>query len=150
MAMVSNFKFIPYVNILQNFAQNVRKQKWPSILSWSVRTLLTSVGTSFTRVPHRFIESKTFTLCWMVSLSTNGTDVWFSNSNADHHQKQVLRPTYERFMIFNFFFFLKFFGGHMSFLGATGTPVLDFWWRLLWVSKPEWVLPYSLFLRRRM
>ena len=27
----------------------------------------------------------------------------------------------------------------MSFLGATGTPVLDFWWRLLWVSKPEWV-----------
>ena len=33
----------------------------------------------------------------------------------------------------------------MSFLGATGTPVLDFWWRLLWVSTPEWVLPYSLF-----
>ena len=39
-----------------------------------------------------------------------------------------------------FFFFLKVFGGHMSFFGATGTPVLDFWWRLLWVSKPEWVL----------
>ena len=33
----------------------------------------------------------------------------------------------------------------MSFFLATGTPVLDFWWRLLWVSKPEWVLPYSLF-----
>ena len=31
----------------------------------------------------------------------------------------------------------------MSFFGATGTPVLDFWWRLLWVSKPEVVLPYS-------
>ena len=29
------------------------------------------------------------------------------------------------------------------FFGATGNPVLDFWWRLLWVSKPEWVLPYS-------
>ena len=46
----------------------------------------------------------------------------------------------------SFFFFLKFFLlGHidMSFFGATGTPVLDFWWRLLWVSKPEWVLPYS-------
>ena len=27
--------------------------------------------------------------------------------------------------------------------GATDTPVSDFWWRLLWVSKPEWVLPYS-------
>ena len=26
----------------------------------------------------------------------------------------------------------------MSYFGATGTPVLDFWWRLLWVSKPEW------------
>ena len=31
--MVSNFKFIPYLNILQNFVQNVRKPKWPSILS---------------------------------------------------------------------------------------------------------------------
>ena len=28
------------------------------------------------------------------------------------------------------------------FCGATDTPVLDFWWCLLWVSKPEWVLPY--------
>ena len=28
------------------------------------------------------------------------------------------------------------------FCGATDTPVLVFWWRLLWVSKPEWVLPY--------
>ena len=28
------------------------------------------------------------------------------------------------------------------FCGATDTPVLDFWWRLLWVSKSEWVLPY--------
>ena len=24
-------------------------------------------------------------------------------------------------------FFYKVFGGHMSFFGATGTPVLDFW-----------------------
>ena len=29
------------------------------------------------------------------------------------------------------------------FCGATDTPILDFWWRLLWVLKPEWVLPYS-------
>ena len=35
---------------------------------------------------------------------------------------------------------------HMSFFGATGTPVLDFWWCILWVLKPEWVLPYSLFV----
>ena len=38
-------------------------------------------------------------------------------------------------------FFLNVFG----FFGATGTPVLDFWWRLLWVLKPESVLPYSIF-----
>ena len=48
----------------------------------------------------------------------------------------------------NFFFllfFLSLFVGHihMSYFGATGTPVLDFWWCLFWVSKPEWVLPYS-------
>ena len=29
--------------------------------------------------------------------------------------------------------------------GATGTTVLDFWWRLLWDSKPGWFLPYLLF-----
>ena len=43
-------------------------------------------------------------------------------------------------------FFLSFFfcwtHSHVLFW-ATGTPVLDFWWRLLWVSKPEWVLLYS-------
>ena len=33
----------------------------------------------------------------------------------------------------------------MSFLGTTGTPALEFWWHLLWGSKAEWVLPYSLF-----
>ena len=38
------------------------------------------------------------------------------------------------------------FAGHTCpFWGATGTPVLDFWWHFLWVLKPEWVLPYSLF-----
>ena len=34
-------------------------------------------------------------------------------------------------------FYFKIFGG------ATDTPILDFWWCFLWVSKPEWVLPYS-------
>ena len=41
-------------------------------------------------------------------------------------------------------FFLKFLADTCPFLGATSTPVLDFWWHL-WVSKPEWVLPYLLF-----
>ena len=35
----------------------------------------------------------------------------------------------------------------MAFFGATGTPVLDFCWHLLWVSKPEWVLSYSFFVK---
>ena len=26
----------------------------------------------------------------------------------------------------------------MSIFGATDAPISDFWWRLLWVSKPEW------------
>ena len=26
---------------------------------------------------------------------------------------------------------------YMSYFGAIGTPVLDFWWCLLWVSKPS-------------
>ena len=30
------------------------------------------------------------------------------------------------------------------FCGATNTPVLDFWWRLLWVSKPEWAVLFTL------
>ena len=34
--MVSNFKFIPYFNIVQNFVENVRKSKWISILSWEM------------------------------------------------------------------------------------------------------------------
>ena len=46
-------------------------------------------------------------------------------------------------------FFIHFWRTHVLF-GATGTPGLDFWWHLFWVSKPESVLPYSLFLRRRM
>ena len=40
------------------------------------------------------------------------------------------------YVCWNLFFF-KVFGGHMSIFGANGTPVLDFWWCLLWVSKPE-------------
>ena len=45
-------------------------------------------------------------------------------------------------VLYILFFLQKVFGGHLSFFGATGTLVLVFWWRLLWVSKPEWVLLY--------
>ena len=38
-----------------------------------------------------------------------------------------------------------FFGGHIhiSYFGAAGIPVLDFWLNFLWVSNPEWVLLHS-------
>ena len=57
-------------------------------------------------------------------------------------QKCMLPPpgVFDRYI---YFFLKKIFVGHMSICGATDTPVLDFWWHLLWVSKPEWVLPYS-------
>ena len=32
----------------------------------------------------------------------------------------------------------------MSFSEAINTPVLDFWWCLLWVSKPEWAALFAL------
>ena len=32
----------------------------------------------------------------------------------------------------------------MSFCGATDTLVFDFWWRLLWGSKPEWAALFAL------
>ena len=32
----------------------------------------------------------------------------------------------------------------LTFCGATDIPVLDFWWHLLWVSKPEWAAIYML------
>ena len=37
-----------------------------------------------------------------------------------------------------FFVFFKLLEDTCPFCGATDTPVLDFWWRLPWVSKPRW------------
>ena len=42
------------------------------------------------------------------------------------------------------FIFLKFFGGHKSFHGATDTSVLDFWWCLLCILKPEWAALFTV------
>ena len=32
----------------------------------------------------------------------------------------------------------------MSFYGVTDTPVLNFWWHVLWVSKPEWAALFAI------
>ena len=44
--------------------------------------------------------------------------------------------------IFFQFFKIIFFGGHMSFCGATDEPVSDFWWRLLWDPSAT-VIPHQ-------
>ena len=46
-------------------------------------------------------------------------------------------------LVIELFFFLNVLEDMSPFLGATDTPVSDFWWRPLWVSKPKWVLPHS-------
>ena len=38
----------------------------------------------------------------------------------------------------------KNFGGHESFLWGHWYPCFNFWWRLLWVSKPEWAALFAL------
>ena len=49
------------------------------------------------------------------------------------------------FLIWSFFFHLISFLEDISpFCRATDAPVLDFWWRLLWVSKPEWAALFVL------
>ena len=59
------------------------------------------------------------------------------------------------FLIFTilqcFFLFLKnFLADIYPFMGPLIPLFWDFWWRILWVSRPEWVLPYSLFFQRQM
>ena len=43
-------------------------------------------------------------------------------------------PVYSQYRVY-LCGFLKIFGGQKSFCGATDTPVLDFWWRVLWFSR---------------
>ena len=40
--------------------------------------------------------------------------------------------------------FQKNIGWHLTFFGMTDTPVLAFWWCVLWVSKPEWAALFTL------
>ena len=44
------------------------------------------------------------------------------------------------------FFFLFCLEDINPFCAATDTPVLDFWWRLLWVSEPGWIPSLPCFI----
>ena len=46
--------------------------------------------------------------------------------------------------IFDLFEMKKYLGDMGPFCGVTGTPVLDSWWRLRWVSKTEWAALFVL------
>ena len=68
-------------------------------------------------------------------------------SHEQHCINEVNKSTtppwknYNKFRLFRaiVYFFLKHFLGNISpFCRATDTPVLDFWYCLHWVSKPEW------------
>ena len=73
-----------------------------------------------------------FQIRWNVNMGTND----FVSAQAD----DFVSAQADDFFFFFFLFFLKKFLEDMSpFCGATDTPVLDFWWRLPWVSKPGWI-----------
>ena len=54
----------------------------------------------------------------------------------------LVPPTFQWTKYFFKKFLFTIFGGHESFCGTTGTPVLDFWWCLLWDSK-RGLIPHS-------
>ena len=68
--------------------------------------------------------------------------VYFSNKTIS---SQIGSRNGQYLSSLNILFFLKKkFGRHMSFYGVTDTPDLDFWWCLLWVSKPDWAALFTL------
>ena len=76
-------------------------------------------------------------------------DDTLKKSITGHGQKQAWKSNVLPCLLFcraqrdNLHLFLKV-GGHIPFYGATDTPVLDFWWHFLWVSKPEWASLFAL------
>ena len=111
--------------------------------------------------PHRpgfFISSGKYHVAWSLAFFLFRTDLfpdggdkeddfyvtgWLSFSEATD-TLSLLSVKFNAHRYSSRIFLFKF-GGHIHifYFGATGTPALDFWWRLLWVSKPLWLLSYS-------
>ena len=65
-----------------------------------------------------------------------------SASGISRHNKNHMLPKRDT-MLTSISCFKNCSGDISPFCGATDTPILDFWWRLLWVSKKEWAArPY--------
>ena len=59
-------------------------------------------------------------------------------TNQIKSNQRKLQISVKTFLFF-FVFFLKLLEDMSIFCGATDIPVLDFWWRLPWVSEPGWI-----------
>ena len=73
------------------------------------------------------------------------TRPWSYLYRARSNAKGIISHYETVYMISNSLtFFKKNLEDISPFCGATDTPVLDFWWCLLWVSKPEWAVLFML------
>ena len=63
-----------------------------------------------------------------------------SSNSPLHHRLTSLWPACHQILLIplHVYMYINIFRGLMSFYGATDTPVLDFWWCILWFSNPEW------------
>ena len=86
-----------------------------------------------------FNQSYTFVCISSVWDSSRGPGTSIQNKDSMWQIQQANRIQVLSVYIYIFFNFLE---DTSPFCGATYTPVLDFWWHLLWVLKPDWVLPY--------
>ena len=66
---------------------------------------------------------------------------------CSHALVQNFRQLHCHAKVYGKVLFFKVFGGHMCPILELRDPVLDFWWRLLCVSTPEWVLTCLLVLQ---
>ena len=69
---------------------------------------------------------------------------WTWSSAASRNTRPATWVTGPSIHAFMCDFFPKFLEDISPFCGVTDNPVLDFWWHLLWVSKPEWAALLAL------
>ena len=115
-----------YSSFLPPFTPHLSREQWP-LLAWLAIRKLYMAGDG---------SSKSFTL-----------PLYFVFRKSHSHHTKAEAKTNILFHICHYIccnFLKKNLEEISLFCGATDTPVLDFWWRLLWVSKSEWAALISL------
>ena len=79
-------------------------------------------------------------LWYPIVVCSSGNESFGAGSDVRWFDLEMNAMELHTFLIF---IFLKFLEDMSPFFGATDTPILDFWWHLLWVSETEWILTYS-------